>query len=688
MKSSRTHRWGSKADPVQRTVMSQADPDANAHAPRRRWLKRRWVILGAAVLLALGFALFGRGTLAWWTRQMAARRLRTGALSAAERWLARSARFDPSNGRSDLVRATCLRRRYEEELWNEALRAAEERGAPPEAVERERQLGRIQAGTFDEAGNELVELIEAGASPHDVCAAFVHGYLARKDLPRAEMVIEAWANEHPDSPHLAYMRGICREWEADRAGDLRRQRELFDRAEEAFRDALAREPRHEPARRALAELLEDEDRLDEGLAVYTALAAQAPKSESTTLGLARVLRGLGLLGRARAALESLGPRLEASPAAAAQMGQIELESGGAEQAQRWLRLASPETTADTDTLRAAATAFAVEGNTAGAEHLLERLDREHGLWTRTEELLTRLATGPHDPAAAEELRRLSAPAAGTPSPQPNGEDRAADPAAELYARHCGGCHGPQGDGNGRAARHLWPKARDFRGGKFRLVSTMNGVPSREDLDCVLREGMPGTSMRAYDELADHERSLLLREVLRLHREGVREKLVRTLRAQEEEIDEEEVREIVDLCTTAGEPVRVPEIGAGGSQAVERGRETYFALGCDNCHGDDGTGVFDTPLYDDHGRPAPPRDLVRDPMKGGDDPASIYLRVVLGMPGTPHPAAASVGEDQLIDLVRFCRSLSREPKQLLTNHQRAVEVSRRLVQWASPGAPEP
>ena len=42
-----------------------------------------------------------------------------------------------------------------------------------------------------------------------------------------------------------------------------------------------------------------------------------------------------------------------------------------------------------------------------------------------------------------------------------------------------------------------------------------------------------------------------------------------------------------------------------------------------------------------------------------------------MPGTPHPASLGVIEEQLIDLVQYCRSLAAEPKRNLTNFERAM-----------------
>jgi mono/diheme cytochrome c family protein len=258
----------------------------------------------------------------------------------------------------------------------------------------------------------------------------------------------------------------------------------------------------------------------------------------------------------------------------------------------------------------------------------------------------------------------------------------------LYALHCGACHGASGDGNGRAAPHLFPKPLDLRTGKARLVSTVNGVPTLADLESAIRRGMPGTSMQAFDNLSEDQRRLLAEEVRRMNREGIREQFTRVLRDEGEEIDDEEVREVVELCTTPGEAVPVPQIGPADSQAIARGKDTYFNLGCDNCHGDDGIGVWDMPLFDDKGRPSPPRDLARDPFKGGEEPESVYLRIYVGMPGTAHPACSNVPEDQLIDVVHYCRSLSREPKRVLTNHQRALQATSRPYLTASAGAPKP
>jgi mono/diheme cytochrome c family protein len=200
--------------------------------------------------------------------------------------------------------------------------------------------------------------------------------------------------------------------------------------------------------------------------------------------------------------------------------------------------------------------------------------------------------------------------------------------------------------------------------------------------------MPGTSMQPFDELGQEERMLLTEEVLRMQREGMREQLINTFQEEEEEIDEQEVRQIVEECTTPGQLVRVPPIGPADPPAIARGREIYLKAGCDNCHGEDGRGEWDTPLFDDEGLPTAPRDLAREPFKGGDQPESVYLRVFLGMPGTPHPGAFNLPEHELIDLVHFCRSLARGPKREQTNFARGLLAASRgyLAAPAQPAAP--
>jgi hypothetical protein len=59
-----------------------------------------------------------------------------------------------------------------------------------------------------------------------------------------------------------------------------------------------------------------------------------------------------------------------------------------------------------------------------------------------------------------------------------------------------------------------------------------------------------------------------------------------------------------------------------------------------------------------------------------------LRILAGMPGSPHPAA-QLAEEKCVDLVHYCVSLSRQPKRTLTNHQRYLEATRRRLPSGTP-----
>jgi Flp pilus assembly protein TadD/mono/diheme cytochrome c family protein len=633
----------------------------------------RRAVICAVVILGIGsFLFFGRGIMAWSARRMAAHQMNVGAISTSQRWLTWSAWFDSDNGGTQLMQAACFRR-LEQAGWREALQLAEQNGAPAAKIDQEQRLGAIQSGQVTEdVESEMVALLEAGVPPHEVCTAVVQGYLAHEAPEKAKALLEAWARDHPGDANLAYMAGIRWRWLGDRAN-----------AEREFRNAVASQPQHELARMALAQLLEEQHRLDEALEQCVELAARFPANEPALSSLARLLRKQGRLDEARTVLKPLISRPDPPLVVVAEMALIEFESGSYEKAERWFERADFEQTEDDNVLAAAANTLALSGQIPRADGLFVRVDTAHSNAARTSELAVRLALNPTDMELARQWRRASQ-ASTSSGAQPVAEVRQGESAMsgpELYAFYCSACHGANGDGSGRAARHLFPRPRDLRRDKSRLVSALNGVPTLEDLDAVIRRGMPGTAMPAFDYLSEEQQRLLSQEVLRLNREGIREQFVEQLRDEEEPIDEDEVRDVVEFCTTPGELATVPPIGPADSQVIARGKEAYSTLGCNKCHGDDGTGTFDTPLFDDKGRPTIPRDLVHDPFKGGHEPNSIYLRILLGMPGTPHPACYNVSKDQLVDLVHYCRSLAQEPKRKRTNHQRAIQVAQQAYSMA-------
>jgi hypothetical protein len=84
------------------------------------------------------------------------------------------------------------------------------------------------------------------------------------------------------------------------------------------------------------------------------------------------------------------------------------------------------------------------------------------------------------------------------------------------------------------------------------------------------------------------------------------------------------------------------------------------------------------MFDDEGYPTHPRDLTRGIYKGGHDPASLFLRVARGMPGTPMPSAPTLTEPQVIDMVHYLRSLSTEEQREAPVLKREKIVARNVT----------
>jgi cytochrome c oxidase cbb3-type subunit 2 len=217
-----------------------------------------------------------------------------------------------------------------------------------------------------------------------------------------------------------------------------------------------------------------------------------------------------------------------------------------------------------------------------------------------------------------------------------------------------------------------PLPRDFHNERFRLASTENAMPTLADLAAVIQRGMPGTSMPAFGQFTDSQRMLLAEEVMQLHRRGVRQRLVQSLRDEYGSNGDDKWERLLEQAVTPGRGITVPVFSAATSQAIARGEELFAQFGCRNCHAPVGsTEAASAFLLDEQGRRVWPRDLAHDPFKGGHSAESVYLRIRLGMPGTLHPASASLSDEQAVNLVAYCLSLSREPKWVTTNYQRSL-----------------
>ncbi|MFO0973065.1 MAG: c-type cytochrome [Phycisphaerae bacterium] len=73
----------------------------------------------------------------------------------------------------------------------------------------------------------------------------------------------------------------------------------------------------------------------------------------------------------------------------------------------------------------------------------------------------------------------------------------------TYTQYCVGCHGQAGDGNGDAAKFLFPKPRNFVAAEFKFSSTPAGsLPTDDDLRRTIRNGLRGSAMPPFTLLPD------------------------------------------------------------------------------------------------------------------------------------------------------------------------------------------
>lgn len=150
----------------------------------------------------------------------------------------------------------------------------------------------------------------------------------------------------------------------------------------------------------------------------------------------------------------------------------------------------------------------------------------------------------------------------------------------LYERHCSVCHGTEGRGDGPVAYLLHPAPREFGSGRFRLVSTTNGVPTQGDLIATIRRAMPGSAMPPWEWLAEEDLWNTALYVRHLSIEGQVADLLRW--AEEEELLQTEARAIVEDRMVPGEPIDVGPPAPNDPVTLHEGRRLYLKM-CASCY---------------------------------------------------------------------------------------------------------
>lgn len=219
---------------------------------------------------------------------------------------------------------------------------------------------------------------------------------------------------------------------------------------------------------------------------------------------------------------------------------------------------------------------------------------------------------------------------------------------QAFLRYCRECHGEAGDGLGKFSYTTGERPRSFQSGRFKLASTENAIPSDRNLEETIRRGMPGTGMSAWGQVPEAEIAAMARYTRRFSLDAIRSELDRAVAAGElsaAQADAEFARR-----TVPGPPIEIPPEPPFDDQRRARG-ERIFLEACASCHGPNGRRLRNDPMPDFEGNHTLPTNIVGGVFKGGNDSASIYSRLYLGMDGTAMPGYRDAyGPDELWDLV--------------------------------------
>lgn len=231
----------------------------------------------------------------------------------------------------------------------------------------------------------------------------------------------------------------------------------------------------------------------------------------------------------------------------------------------------------------------------------------------------------------------------------------------LYEKQCSSCHGLTGAGDGEASYLLYPKPRNFTRGEFRMISTSEIQPTDGDLFKTISRGMPGSSMPSWDHLPGEDRWALIYYVRYLTELG---KQVESGKIKPEALKKDlGWEQKKDLAVSKLDPASVihPQMPQMTQERFSRGRD-LFVKGCVSCHGLQGKGDGKMMMKDSFGIPIRPRDLTAGVFKGEATPEALYLRIALGLPGSPMPSYRDAfTEEQIWDLVQYIRTLPEDGK---------------------------
>ena len=547
-------------------------------------------------------------------------------------------------------------------------------------IELEKRLGGFRWPGLETASEETFDnLLLAGASLDDTATTYLLAIADRNTEPsevlrEADSLLSRWESLGGSEAALEWGKGVA----SQLAGD-------HIKAKNSFADALDTEPNHCGAQIGLAQSLLELNKPEAAARLFRAFLDRWPGSERESLWLSRSLRELGRGEDARKVIEDLIAASTDDSKIWLEAAEVAYLSGDFDEALRRFELADLDGSQTAITLRTAATAAILAGQSTRGTELFDRYLSGRSRMFRIQSLQSRINVDPSDLDSVKELQEILS--SDEPSnPKANFES---GEVSSLFSTHCASCHGLSGLGDGPANRHLYPRSRNLRDDPFRLVSTTNGLPSHDDIKRVIRDGIAGTAMRGLPNLSDSDLDQLATQTLQLRQAGIKRYLLESMAEREVSVDAETLPSTESNLITPGEPIAIPDWPEVTAAMLSDGERIFRSATCSQCHNQSADGQL--AFFDKHGMPSPPRNLETDPMKGGRDRGAMFARIRLGMPGTVHPSSPTLSDYETICLVEYCLSLAATPTTAQTNHGRlsaAHQYNLNAIKKSATSAPDP
>jgi len=203
-----------------------------------------------------------RGLVHWWTSMVAAAVARQ-ALSrrdyeTAWNWAQHATHLAHPDAETEFLLARIERKRGHLDEVGRHLQIAAALGCDRERLNREELLTQAQTGALDGILTNLDRmLIDHSDDGAEICEAYANGLLVNGQIDEARLVIQQWRVAFPSDPQTDNLLGRLAEFYQKPA-----------EAEEHYRHALAKNPRHFSAAYGLGRTLMELNRCQEAFDAY------------------------------------------------------------------------------------------------------------------------------------------------------------------------------------------------------------------------------------------------------------------------------------------------------------------------------------------------------------------------------------------------------------------------------------